>query len=309
MLTPILTVNAPAKINWSLYVLGRRDDGYHTILSLMQRIGLYDTLTFESSRRLELHSDMDLPPGQNLVFRAAEMLREHAGTREGARITLRKEIPSGAGLGGGSSDAASALMGLNMLWGLGLGRNELKELGGRLGSDIPFFLEEEPLAVVEGRGEILSPLSLAASHTVLVVHPALPVSTAWAYGTLDAAVHFSSSGSSRELTKTDNCMNNIKFIFEALATGSLHCLASLAHNDFEEVVSAEYPVIGALKLRMREQGAALALMSGSGSAVFGLFEDRERALSASRSFLPFFSRVVETLPASPGREGSPAVLP
>ncbi|MFO0752168.1 MAG: 4-(cytidine 5'-diphospho)-2-C-methyl-D-erythritol kinase [Thermodesulfovibrionales bacterium] len=305
----MLTVTAPAKINWSLYVLGRREDGYHTILSLMQRIGLYDTLTFEASSRLELHAAMDLPPERNLVFRAAAMLREHTGTKAGARITLKKEIPAGAGLGGGSSDAASALLGLNTLWGLGLSRSELKELGGRLGSDVPFFLEEAPLAVAEGRGEVLSPLSLAASYSVLVVHPAFSVSTAWAYGALDAALRSGSSGTPRELTKADNSMNNIKFIYEALAAGFLHRLSSLVHNDFEEVVSGEHPVIGAIKARMREQGAVVALMSGSGSAVFGLFEDSEQALSVSRSFAPFFSRVAETLSAAPERAGSSAALP
>ncbi len=306
MLTPILTVKAPAKINWSLYVLDRRDDGYHTILSLMQSIGLYDTLTFDVSPRLELRTDMDLPLERNLVFRAAQMLREHTGIKEGARIELWKEIPAGAGLGGGSSDAASALIGLNTLWGLGLDRDELKAIGGKLGSDIPFFLGS-PLAVVEGKGEILKPLPLEVSYTLLIVHPSLPVSTAWAYGALDAAASPRSRDSFRELTKADDSVDNIKFIYEALATGSLLHLKSLVHNDFEKVVFREYPVIGALKSRMLEQGAVLALMSGSGSAVFGLFEDRKRALSVSRSFSPFFSRVVETLPASPGGEVSPVL--
>src|ERR1700690_1373233 len=114
----MITLNAPAKINWSLYVLDERDDGYHNIISLMQCIGLYDILTFEQCSDIELLTDMTIPAAQNLVFKAAVALSEAAGKTVGARIHLKKEIPSGAGLGGGSSDAAFTLMGLNRLWGL-----------------------------------------------------------------------------------------------------------------------------------------------------------------------------------------------
>ncbi len=285
----MFTLKAPAKINWSLYVLNKRADGYHNILSLMHCIGLYDTLAFEQADSIELVSDMDIPEEQNLVLKAAGMLRNYAGVKEGARIALKKDIPSGAGLGGGSSDAACALMGLNRLWGLGLGNNELSSIGSRLGSDVPFFFHC-PLAVAEGRGEALTPLAVDNPYTLLLVKPAVSISTQWAYGKIKA-----SRGAAEELTKSVNNINNIQFIYGALKAGNIFSLKSLIHNDFENAVTEEHPVIGSLKENLLECGAVLSAMSGSGSVVFGLFEDRGKALSASGHFSLYFNRVVETL--------------
>lgn len=285
----MFTVKAPAKINWSLYVLDERDDGYHNILTLMQCIGLYDSLTFEQAASIELVSGMDLPERQNIVFRAAEALRDYAGVRKGARIILVKDIPDGAGLGGGSSDAACALAGLDRLWGLGLGTDELCAIGSRLGSDVPFFFRG-PLAIAGGRGEILTPLAVSRSYTVLLVKPPAAVSTGWAYGKLKA-----SRAGGGELTKSVNKINNIQLIYEALEEGNTVAVGSLAHNDFENAVMEEYPVIGILKEAMLERGAVFSTMSGSGSAVFGLFDDRAKALAASGHFSSCFNRVVETL--------------
>ncbi|NTU41797.1 MAG: 4-(cytidine 5'-diphospho)-2-C-methyl-D-erythritol kinase, partial [Nitrospirales bacterium] len=151
-----LVLKAPAKINWSLFVLGKRPDGYHNILSLMQTVSLSDTIEIHPSERIEVITEMDIPVEQNLVYRAAILLRDHAECRSGARIILKKEIPAGAGLGGGSSDAATALMGLNLFWRLGLSRETLKKVGEQIGSDVPFFFHS-PIAMAEGRGEILTP--------------------------------------------------------------------------------------------------------------------------------------------------------
>ncbi len=285
----MLTLKSPAKINWSLFVLDKREDGYHNILSLMHCIGLYDTLTFDDADALELVDGMDIPKEQNLVFRAASALREHTGVTKGAKITLEKEIPSGAGLGGGSSNAAYTLMGLNKLWGLGLDRGELSSIGGRLGSDVPFFFRC-PLAVAEGKGEVLTPLEIGVPHTVLLVKPAVSISTKWAYG----AIH-SHRKAGKELTKTGNKINNIQLIYEALRTGSVSGLNPVIHNDFEEVVQREHPVIGSIKAELLGCGAAGAVMSGSGSVVFGLFENKEQAWEASWHFPHHFSKVVETL--------------
>ena len=137
----MFTLKTPAKINWFLSVLGKREDGYHEILSLMQSISLYDHLTFEHSDRVEVITDADIPLEENLVYKAAVLLKEKLSVNKGAVITLRKEIPVSAGLGGGSSDAACALSGLNRLWELGLKDEELIKFGGMLGSDIPFFLK------------------------------------------------------------------------------------------------------------------------------------------------------------------------
>ncbi len=280
-----LILKAPAKINWSLHVLRKREDGYHDILSLMQTVSLCDTLEISPSDDLELLSDMDIPPEQNLVYRAALLLRELTGAKSGARIVLRKEIPSGAGLGGGSSDAAAALLGLNSLWGLGLTPEELSGIGARIGSDVPFFFFP-PMATAEGRGEILTPLEISTPYTLLLVKPEVSVPTAWAYGALALQ--------DRNLTKSGDPGNNIRLIYQALMKRDLTSLRSLVHNDFEAVVQARYPVIGEIKERLVDSGASLALMSGSGSAIFGLFEDRERASLASRDLSGHWNRIVET---------------
>ena len=285
---PSFTLKAPAKINWSLYVLDKRADGYHNILSLMQCIGLYDTLTFCHSEQLEVVSDMEIPIEQNLVFKAARILQQVTATKKGARIELKKEIPSGAGLGGGSSDAACTLAGLNKLWGLGLDRPGLKEIGCTLGSDVPFFFDC-PSAMAGGRGEILTPVDIVTAYTLLLIKPLVSVSTACAYGAVDWSKRLV------ELTKTGNNVDNIKLIFEALNTGDFAALKLLAHNDFEDCVIQQYPVIGILKQGLLDDGADLALMSGSGSAVFGLFKDGQSAEKAAERVSGYWNRVVETL--------------
>ncbi len=291
----MVTLKAPAKINWSLYVLNKRDDGYHNILSLMHCIGLYDTLTFEHSDALELAADIDVPYHHNLVYKAAERLMSYTGTSKGAKIVLKKEIPSGSGLGGGSSDAAYTLIGLNKLWGLGLREEDLKEIGADLGSDVPFFFDC-PVAIAEGRGEVLTPLEIGISYTLLLVKPSASVSTAWAYEKIRSRVK--GQGSSMELTKTGGKFNNIKFIYEAIKTGDVSLLHAHVHNDFEEAVIGKYPVIGGLKEKLLYAGASMAIMSGSGSTVFGLFESRAKAIEAAKLFSSYWNRVVETTVSS-----------
>src|SRR5208337_4621655 len=282
----MLTVKAPAKINWSLFVLDKRDDGYHNILSLLHCIGLYDILEFELSDTLTLESGLDLPCERNLVYKAACLLKNYSGTEKGARIILKKEIPLGAGLGGGSSDAAFALMALNNLWELDLGKSELKVLGSALGSDVPFFFDG-PLALAEGRGERLTSLPVAMSHVLLIVKADCSVSTSWAYGELGRA-----GKGDMALTKIDNKINNIQLIYGAVAAGDFSGIARNSSNDFEDAVIRRYPVIGSVKERLLKSGAVMALMSGSGSAVFGLFEDENRALNASVYFSSYFCKVV-----------------
>lgn len=283
-----LVLKAPAKINWSLYVLNKRDDGYHNILSLMQCIGLYDTLNFEHSDAIEVNTDMDIPYSQNLVYKAAMSLKSYAGVMSGAKIILKKEIPPGAGLGGGSSDAACTLIGLNALWGLDLNINELKIIGSRLGSDVPFFFHC-PIAVAKGRGEILSPLKIDKSYALLLIKPSVSISTAWAYEKIRANSY------ANELTKTGYKDNNIRLIYDVLKAGDISSLRSMIHNDFEEIIMEKYPIIGSLKEELLNAGALIAIMSGSGSAVFGLFENIDKATVASRKFSEYWNAVVETL--------------
>jgi 4-diphosphocytidyl-2-C-methyl-D-erythritol kinase len=288
----MITLKPPAKINWSLYVLDRRDDGYHNILSLMQCIGLYDTMTFEQASAIEFQSDMRIPKEMNLVFRAAIALREAAGKDLGARIVLKKEVPTRAGLGGGSSDAAFTLIGLNRLWDLGIALEKLKAIAASIGSDVPFFLEC-PAALVQGRGEIVHSRQVSGPRTLLLVKPEAAIPTAWAYEKI-ADSRGGRSGIS-DLTNTEEKLNNIKLIINTLNEGPLSLLRSALHNDFEQIAIERHPVIGEIKGAMLAAGAVTALLSGSGSAVFGLFEDRKRAEEAAKLFPLLWNRVVETL--------------
>lgn len=273
------TLKAPAKINWFLRVTGKRRDGYHDIQSLMQRVSLYDSLAFEASDDIEIVTDTAIPLGENLVYRAAVMLKEASGTKSGARITLRKAIPMAAGLAGGSTDAASTLVGLNRLWGLGLPVPELWDMASALGSDIPFFLSS-PAALVEGRGEIVTPLRLTRPFTLLLAKPPIRVSTRWAYSEV------------RELTK--KC-NNIKLFVQALEAGDIQSVKPLVYNDLEGPVLRRHPSVRELKDRMLEEGALLASMSGSGPTMFGVFASGAMAEKAARAISAGWSRVVETL--------------
>lgn len=284
-----LTVRAPAKINWSLFVLDKREDGYHDILSLMQCIGLYDVIDFEPGDDITLESGLGIPPEQNLVFKAALSLKNYSGVKNGVRITLRKEIPSGAGLGGGSSDAAYTLMALNELWNAGLGSDQLRALGASLGSDVPFFFDG-PLALAEGRGELLNSLPGAPALVLLLVKPECSVPTSWAYGEIDK----------QRPEKTDpsyiaDKKASVQSLYRALVSGDLTGLAENMHNDFEDAITQRYPVVGSVKERLLESGAAAALMSGSGSTVFGLFNDENLALEAAKNFPSCFCRVARTL--------------
>ncbi len=280
-----LVLKAPAKINWALYVLDKRNDGYHNILSLMQCIELYDTLIFEESDCVEVITDIKVPVKENLVYKAALLLNDRLGIKRGVRIRLYKEIPSGAGLGGGSSDAAYTLMGLNKFWDLRLSREELKLFGSEIGSDVPFFFHC-PIGIVEGKGDIIKPLDINNRYTILLVKPSVSISTVWAYGQLTKR--------EIELTNIVNKFNNIQLIYNTLKSGDISSIKSKAINDFEGLVISEYPVIGEIKERLLDAGALVAIMSGSGSTVFGLFEDMQKAVDASRHFLSYWNRVVLT---------------
>jgi 4-diphosphocytidyl-2-C-methyl-D-erythritol kinase len=288
----MITIKAPAKINWSLYVLDRRADGYHNIISLIQRIALYDTLRFELASDISLECGMKIPEDRNLVFRAARALKEASGTDRGAKIYLEKEIPEGAGLGGGSSDAAFTLIGLNELWETGLDIFRLREIGATLGSDIPFFIGSAT-AVAMGRGETLMPEHISSGLPLLIVKPEESISTAEAYRSVSDSR--TAAGALSDLTNIEEKLNNIRLIIRALNDGPIGLLGSLLKNDFEGVAIQMRPVIGVIKDKLLRAGAAAAMLSGSGSAVFGLFETKDDAIRASGLFAQHWSRVTETL--------------
>ena len=258
-----LETRAYAKINLGLAVLRRREDGYHDIETVFHRINLFDRLTFELADAISVKSSSDeIPPEKgNLCFEAATLLREHCGLARGVAITLEKCIPVGAGLGGGSSDAASTLLALRDLWSIHIDDVALSVLALRLGSDVPYFLKDGS-ALAHGRGEVLEHFSLRLPYAILVCNPGIHVATKWAYGKV--VPH---ADQQRPAFK-DLILSNLE---------SPERLSGLLTNDFEPPVFQEFPVIGNLKQRLLQEGASLALMSGSGSTVFGLFRKEETA--------------------------------
>ncbi len=264
-----LAFKTPAKINLGLHILSKRDDGYHEMETLLQMVTLYDHIELETlPNGIELICDKPGIPSDdtNLAVRAARLLKEaFPGKTTGVRIKLDKHIPAGAGLGGGSGNAAGVLMGLNVLWDLKLRREELAPLAAQLGSDIPFFLTSA-CALGTGRGEILTPVQPSKKFSVLLIFPGFPIATAWVYGSLKL-----------KLTRPEN---NISILQKFLSQSDIACLGSELYNDLEPVVIQRFPVIQTIKGRLLDQQAKGSLMSGSGSAVFGIFDNFEQAKAA-----------------------------
>ena len=261
-------VRAYAKINWSLDTVGVREDGYHLLDMVMQSVSLHDSLTIEMAEGLSLKADGPVPVpqnGTNLALRAAEALRQHAGTDLGASIYLRKRIPSGAGLGGGSSDAAAVLKALNEMWQLRLAPEALQEIGLKLGADIPYCLHGG-LCRVQGIGERLTPLSAGKVYHLVIIQPCRGLSTQQVFSALreQAAGHRPDTAG----------------VIQALETGRLFQLAQCAGNTLQEVSVALRPEIRQAISALREHGARAAQMSGSGSAVWGVFSSATAACTA-----------------------------
>jgi 4-diphosphocytidyl-2-C-methyl-D-erythritol kinase len=251
-----MTKLAHAKINLSLRVLARRADGFHEIESLIAPISLADSLSFEPSDQFEfICSDPALPTGEeNLVVRAAQLFFAHTGFSETVRIRLEKKIPSRAGLGGGSSDAAATLMGLNEFFDSRVPNQDLMRLGAQLGSDVPFFLDEQP-AICRGRGEIVDRVNLRDRLKIILLKPDFGVSTAWAYSRWVEA---------RELPGARH---------GSQSTGEITFV-----NDLERPVFEKFVFLARVKTWLLAQSeVAVALMSGSGSAMFAVVRDGESA--------------------------------
>ena len=261
--TRCLTVLAPAKLNLFLRIVARRPDGFHDIESVMASINIYDTLTFEpsSSDDIELtviDSSARTPSGsmrleapvgpENLVVRAANLLRQHAGYEHSARITLIKRIPSSAGLGGGSSDCAAALIGLDRLWNLNLSRSELLGLAGRLGSDVAFFLSETPVAVCVGRGEQVESLRISTSVHFVVAKPASGLSTPAVY---------------RQCVP-DASGQQVNGFVECLATGDIGDMAQRLHNGLQAPAESLSSDVRKLRQLFEQLPVVGHQMSGSG---------------------------------------------
>lgn len=273
-----ITLGAPAKINWFLRVVGKRPDGFHDLQSLFLPISLYDSLEIEEADLLSVASPPFIPQEDNLIYRAARALQVRFGIERGARIVCQKEIPLEAGLGGGSSDAASTLLGLNQLWNLGLTAKELRELAAQIGSDVPFFIQPVP-SLVTGRGENIEPLGIGFPELILLlVKPPSGLSTKKVYNNLN-----------RYSPPLD--MTEVK---EKLSSGDINFLISLSENDLEGPAFRLMPELIDIKKTLLKLGAVHALLSGSGTTVFGVFKTHEAAMEASTHFETFWTKVVTT---------------
>jgi 4-diphosphocytidyl-2-C-methyl-D-erythritol kinase len=262
------SILAPAKINLRLEVLSRRQDGYHEIKSIICPIKLYDIVSiFISNQEIRLTSDNNNIPldGNNLAYQAATLLIQKAKISRGVHIHLKKSIPVASGLGGGSSDAAAVMKGINELYRLNYTQSELMKLGSEIGADVPFFLFQGP-ALATGIGEKLTPIRISPSFWTLLITPSKPVSTAWAYS------QFKGKPRERSFDITEK--------IDLVETGN-----DILHNDLESVVTKCLPEIDEIKKVLRKLGAWGSLMSGSGPTVFGIFLDESEAKRAEKELL------------------------
>ncbi len=273
---PVVTVSASAKVNLILRILDRRSDGYHNLWSIMQTVALEDEIRISLAPRtgeIRLRCDaQDLAVDRsNLVYKATTAVLDKAQRPIGLDIELSKRIPMGAGLGGGSSDAAATFFGLNRLLKLGWSQAQMAEVGQPLGSDVPFFLFA-PTAIVAGRGEVVRPVHIDGTRWAVLVNPGVGVETKWAYHELAATrgVVQQLAGAHRELDQHGH-MN-------------WRQLTAAAENDFEAPVFAKHGALREIKQDLLNMGAEMALLSGSGATVFGLFQEEATARKTQTHF-------------------------
>ena len=268
----MLRLKAYAKVNLVLEVLGRREDGYHEVASIMQTIGLHDVLTFEAAGETGFFcSAPELQTGDNLVLKAVRALREATGEEAGARITLEKKIPLAAGLGGGSSDAAAALKGLNRLWGLGLAAEKLAEIAVGIGSDVPFFIYGGT-CLAQGRGDKITPLPDIKGAWFVLLQPGIVVpvnKTAALYSMLEPA-HYSGGGLAGGAA-------------ERLKSGETE--AGILFNTFDSIAAEVYNGLRRYREALEKAGAGETHLAGSGPLLFSSFPTQQAALAVQAKLL------------------------
>lgn len=288
-----LEVLAPAKVNLFLSVLGKRADGYHDIVSVMLKLSLADRLHLclaGSGITLRCPSSKLPEDNSNLVWKAARLFFDLTGIKDNVRITLHKAIPVAAGLGGGSSDAAAVLLGLNKLCCAGVGEDVLLGMAARLGADVPFFVSDMNIALATGTGTVLQSIAAPDGYWLVLVNPGVEVSTRWVYENL-------------VLTSADNPYRLCGYFRSPDDAASL-LLDALEYrdgehrlfNDLERVTIGRHPIIGSLKEQLLHDGASVALMSGSGPTVFGIFRSLDLAEAAYNRFRQLYQDVFLVTP-------------
>ena len=277
----MITLRAPAKVNVYLHILGKRSDGYHEVVTRMQKIDLCDTITIDETEEPGIAFNCDdetLAGDDNLVVRAVRLFYSAANlpARQGLAIRLEKNIPVAAGLGGGSSDAGTLLQGLNLLHDYPFPEDELVRIAQQLGSDVPFFAVACTATLATGRGECLSALGDLDDYWYLLVNPAVAVSTKWVFDNYALT-------SGKKKSK----------LFGSQKKGSTTFSLDDMHNDLELVTMKRYPVVGEIKNSLLEAGAEAALMSGSGPTVFGLFKREKGDISSLYKLAECLSEVYD----------------
>lgn len=283
----MVSLLAPAKINFTLDVLGKRPDGYHDVRMVMQTVSLCDTVQLEcGGSGIQLFSDSDCVPAdqRNLAYRAAEAFYRYTKLAPSVKIHLEKRIPVSAGLAGGSSDGAAVLLGLNQLYHSPLSVQQLCAIGKTIGADLPFCILGGT-ALAEGIGEKLTPLPAFPDCSIVLATPPIAVSTPWVYAQMDTA--------------TDLCHPDTEAFLRHLEAGNLEGLAALLCNVMESVVCSHHPVISQIKRTLADAGAIGSAMSGSGPSVFGLFSSLSQAERACNKLSEEFRDVYFVRPLPP----------
>ena len=273
------TVKGYAKVNLTLDVLSKRPDGYHDISTIMRTVDIYDTVEISlTDEGIELSTSLDFLPTdeKNIAYRAAQAIFSETGIQKGAKIHITKNIPCGAGMGGGSADGAAVLVLLNKLLGSPVSTKRLLEIGAKIGADVPFCIMCGTY-LAEGIGEVLSEVSAKGNISVVVVKPEVSISTPLMYKKLDE----------REILKRPDTKGMIK----VLEKGNTEKIAELLYNVMEEAAIEEHPIISEIKESLIKKGAINAIMTGSGSAVFGIFKTTEEADKCAKDLSGVFGQV------------------
>jgi len=258
-----MLLNSYAKINLYLKIGKKLKSGYHNIQSVMHPVELHDNISFEKLNEdliIVQSNNPDLESKENLAYKAASLLKDTFKVKEGVRITIEKNIPMSAGLGGGSSNAANTLVMLNKMWNLGISQKKLISLGVEIGSDVPFFIVGKT-ALVEGIGNRIKPLRKSLSINLVLVNPGIKVSTSRAYKQFD-----------KNKDKLKPNKKNINELIKAINKKDVKKISENMYNDFDEVIGKKYSIIKDIKTNLRKFNASNSLVSGSGPTVIGLFE-------------------------------------
>jgi len=277
-------VESPAKINLGLNVARKREDGYHDLETIFIPLLLSDKITLTKSNKFSFRTDSELlnQLKDNLILKAIRLLQDFKDRKFVLDIFVEKVIPIGGGLGGGSSDAATTLKTVNKMFDLGLSYQELSKLALELGSDVPYFLNPVP-SYAESRGELLYPLNIEIPYPILIVNPGIKIDTAWAF---------------KKIRPVSPVKNLRQILQENL--DDFDKLKSCVKNDFEEVVFNEFPLLKQIKEELYKQGAEFSLMSGTGSTVYGIFSNLQKAYWAEE----FFKQQYFTFLNNPFTKGS-----